>query len=275
RLDGGVPLGAAGDVVDPVGAGLFVKAVDDDDGPWAGGFDDPGARGVLAVVEDRAEAQDGPPIVPRGGVWGGGRERAVAVLIGDGGALGAFGAHQDGNVDRPGGTEAGWVDHLDGPAVPLRFVAGEERPERLDVPSDLRPWHRSQAEHVTPGETRADGDSDPAGGELGERRDGSSVGHRVPEAGDQHSGTKADPLGAFGGSGKGHPHVMEIRRGVVEPRPLVAEVLSELDVVGRVERRRKRRRDVRGHGSATYRRLRSATAAGSSREGGLSSRPRT
>ena len=59
------------------------------------------------------------------------------------------------------------------------------------------------------------------------------VGTRTP-------GPEPDALGALGRQREHHPHVGALLRRVVQPRALVAELLGEHHLLGRIQRRRKR-----------------------------------
>jgi hypothetical protein len=53
-------------------------------------------------------------------------------------------------------------------------------------------------------------------------------------------GWRSDAVGALGRARERHPDVGALLRRVVEPGALIAQLLGERDVVGRIERGRKR-----------------------------------
>ena len=121
-VEGLAPRRPAGQRVDGLGPGALVQAVVDDGKPRPCRGDHPVRRRVLAVVEHRPDAEQGPPgRVGLGRDHGG--EDPVAELGRDGEPLRAVRPDQHRDVDGSRRPEAARMEHADHPPLPHRVVA--------------------------------------------------------------------------------------------------------------------------------------------------------
>ena len=139
-----------------------------------------------------------------------------------------------------GARVAGRVQHPHPRALPLDRLAAQQAAVGADVGVHERPRDRAVAHRPPAGEPRPERDGDAAGGQRGERGGGRGVDHRMAQGGHEDARPEADALRPLGRQRERHPDVGALLRRVVQPGALIAQLLGERDVLGRVESGRKR-----------------------------------
>ena len=200
----------------------------------------PSGLEILAVVQDGPPEEVGHPRELPGELRDRkGHEQAVAQLARHRAPFRSQPGHDDRHLDRARGGVARRMEHAHPSALPLDRLAAQQPAVGADVGVHVRPGNSAIAHRPASGKTRAEGDGDAVGRERRKRGGGRRIDHRVAQRGNQNARAKADALSSLRRQREHHPHIRALLRRVIQPGAPVPQLLSERDVLGRVERRRK------------------------------------
>ena len=240
-IDDGKPVATTGDLHHGVAPPQLVTGVIREGPTGAGSRFGARRRRRLTVVEHGAVEQERNPVEARDFVVDAQHdEQSVTYVVSDLATLRPESADEDRNVDRARRRVPSGVQHLHLGALPFDDFTSQQAAIGSDVALHEAPRDGAISHCTAAREARPEGDHDPIGCQRRERGGGGGVDHRMAQGRDEHTWPEGDAAGSHGGERERHPHVGALLRCVVDPGSLVAELLGDDDVVGRIESGRKR-----------------------------------